>query len=196
MAVILSLSTLFASQGLAFEKRPIRFDRDLKGLGLIAGQPLSARYQLWTSWRRAWYYDVGYNFDKAITGSANYTFYFYDVKDLWKSKNKMNALLFFISPGVFAGYRTQTQTSSEQVLLGGRVVGGVEYAFAGRSFSLRAEVGPAVYVFGRTFSGLQGGLGLMYYFGGNSSKKSSESSKANDKNEEKSDDELLDELEI
>lgn len=173
-----------------------RFDKGTTGIGVVAGQPLLFRYQLWENWKRAYFFDGGYNFEKFFVGGINYLFYFYDVKDFWRTRSKSNALLFYLGPGAYLGYSTDSGNPNQSLVFSARGVGGAEYVFAGRGLSLRAEVGPAINIIGRTFLSVQGGVGITYYFGGASKKVSASDvpAKKNNKTKKTDDEEDLEDL--
>lgn len=148
------------------------FEKDQTSTSFFAGQPVFFRYNKFITWKRAWSLDAGYHFDGYPYLAANYTVYFYNVKDrLKEQKNFFNSLLFYTGPGVFVGPDFGEAKSDEKVKLGIRIFGGVEYIFKNSPWSITAELGPALFIQGDDFIGFQGALGLTYYIGGIKKKK-------------------------
>ena len=141
------------------------FEKGQSGFGFLLGQPLTLRYQRWTSWKTSLYFDGGYNLsDKTIIAATTYVFYFYDEKDTWRKKGKTNIFMFYAGPGLLAGFGLEEADSKNSTQLAARALGGVEYIWGLGHWSLRGEIGAAVFALGRTATQVQGGIGITYYF--------------------------------
>ncbi len=148
------------------------FDEGQTAISIFAGQPSFVRYDFWLNWKSALQFDVGYHFDKYFYASINYTSYFYNTRDfLRKQRNFWNSLLFYYGPGFFGGFASE-DTADESFKMGVRAFGGAEYLFDGQKYAIRAELGPAFFFQGSRFLGLQGALGLTYYWGDHSKNRS------------------------
>ena len=145
-------------------RRFLGFDSGNQGVGLLVGQPMLARYQYWFNWKRSLFVDVGYDWDRVAIAGASYSFYFYNVDDLWKARSVWNALMFYVGGGLFTGIGVGNADPNDRYQLGVRGYGGVEYLFGGSPWSVKLEVGPKLFVVGRTAAGLQMMLGAVYYF--------------------------------
>lgn len=154
-----------------FASRFVGFDPGQKGIGFLFGQPLDLRFEYWTQWKRALYFNGGYHTDKIALLGVDYALYSYDVMDHWRDSGLVNSLLFYYGPGIFGGKVLESSDPNDQMRLGGRLFGGFQYMFGGGQFSLRLEVGPSFHIFGDRFIQLWGGVGLAYYFGPSSFKR-------------------------
>lgn len=180
LVVMILLVSMVASNGWA-QKRPSRFvgfDEGQQGVGLLLGKPTGFRYSYWLNWRRNLMADLAYDFDGILYLHAHYGIYFYNAKDQLKRKQSSNRFLFYVAPGIQAGFRVQGTDKSSSVVLGVRPMGGVEYLFSDAKWSVRAEVGPTVNFIGRTLVGFSGYVGTTYYFGSKKKKASGSSTKS------------------
>lgn len=144
------------------------FEKGQSAISFFAGQPTFFRYDKFINWKRAWNVDFGYHFDKYPYLAANYTVYFYNIRDRLKGQEDFfNSLLYYAGPGVFFGPDFEEEKSSEKVKIGLRVFGGTEYIFRNSPWSLKAEIGPLFFIEGDDNNiGFTGMLGITYYIGG------------------------------
>lgn len=165
-AILLFSSSGFSEQAKNFEG----FEEGQSAVSVFVGQPSFVRLDYWLNWKTALFFDVGYHFDKYFYASADYAFYFYNARDfLKKERNFWNSLLFYAGPGFFGGFASE-DNADDSFKMGIRLFGGAEYLFAGQKYAIRAELGPTFFLQGDSFIGIQGALGLVYYFGDQSKK--------------------------
>lgn len=145
-------------------RRFLGFDEGNAGVGLLVGQPMLVRYQHWFNWKRSLFVDAGYDWEKIAIVGASYSFYFYNVDDLWKAKNIWNSMMFYVGGGVFTGLGVDNPDPNNRYQFGVRGYGGAQYLFGHSPWSIKLEVGPKVFLVGRTAAGLQLMAGVMYYF--------------------------------
>ncbi len=146
------------------------FQRGQSSIAIFAGQPTFVRYSKFLNWKRSWSFDAGWHFDKYPYFAGNYTFYFYDVRDRYKNQDFFNKLMFYSGPGVFLGPDFSEKDNDKKIKVGVRLFGGTEYIFLKTNLSLKAELGPALFIEGDKFFGFQAMIGLTYYIGGISPK--------------------------
>lgn len=167
------LCFLFSTTAQA-ETAPTRFQgfsRGQSGAGAIVGAPFSARYQRWMDFRNATFFSFGYSLDKYLVADANYAYYFLSEDDRWKMNNKVGQIFYSAFAGVTGGTYIGT-AKNEKARLGARIGGAFEYLLPDTTWVLRLEVAPVLYLSGTTTAGLQGGIGVMYYFDQGKKKKS------------------------
>ncbi len=172
--IVLVLALLFSTPAFAQKQDPefsrsknfAGFEEGQTAISLFLGQPTFARYDYWLHWRSALFFDFGYHWDRYLYGAINYAYYFYNTRDFLRKRDKniWNSLLFYGGPGFFTGF-SSGQSADTSVRLGVRIFGGVEYLFDGQKYSLRTEIAPAIYIQGQSAMGVQGMIGLTYYFG-------------------------------
>lgn len=133
------------------------------GLAGMIGQPISVRYQKWLNWKRAWNADLGYQLDEFLVFDANYVYYLLSEDDRWRMSQNVGTVMFSVFGGIVAGVYLG-EKREEESQLGLRAGGGFEYLLPKAIWSLRLEVSPVLYLSGRTSGGLQGGIGITYYF--------------------------------
>ncbi|PIT99320.1 MAG: hypothetical protein COT74_09960 [Bdellovibrionales bacterium CG10_big_fil_rev_8_21_14_0_10_45_34] len=156
--------TIFTSN--SYAQRFVGFDSGESGVALLVGKPSVVRYTTWANWRQNWNFDVGYDFEQVAIAGVSHAYYFYDVDDLWKrSRRNWNTFLFYAGAGLLSGLGLGTVDTNDKFRLGVRGFGGFEYLFSGGPWSLKGEVGPALYFTGRTTAGIIGMIGVAYYFG-------------------------------
>lgn len=141
------------------------FDEGDKGIGILLGSPLGLRYETWADWKRAYVIDAGYGAGRTMIGSVSHLWSAYDVEDYWRSSGLFNSLIFSYGLGAFFGYRLDAGDKTP-LQVGVRGLVGFQHMFGRGNFSLRVEVGPALAFVGDTALTVQGGIGLIYYFGG------------------------------
>lgn len=134
------------------------------GLGAILGWPFGARYQKWTTWKNAMFFDLGYQTDEFFMFSANYSFYLLSEDDRWHFDRKVGTILYNLFAGGVAGIHLGS-TRDERERIGIRGGGAFEYLFPASDWALRVEVSPVLFLTGTTAAGLQGGIIVMKYFG-------------------------------
>ncbi len=156
----LSCSLVFAqSQGTRFQG----FSRGQSGAGVLLGSPMSARYQRWLDWKTATFFSVGYSFEKFIMADANYAHYFLTEDDRWRNKEAVGAIMYSAFAGVTGGTYVGTATN-EKARLGVRAGGAFEYLLPESKWTIRLEIAPVLFLSGKTTAGVQGGVGVIYYF--------------------------------
>ena len=156
----LCCSLAFAqSQGTRFQG----FSRGQAGAGFLFGSPMSARYQRWLDWKTATFFSAGYSFEKFIIADANYAHYFMTEEDHWRNKQAVGSIMYSAFVGVTGGTYIGTATN-EKPRLGARAGGAFEYLLPDSKWAIRLEVAPVLYLSGKTTAGIQGGVGIMYFF--------------------------------
>lgn len=171
------------SQG---ESRFPGFKSGQYGLAGMIGQPISIRYQKWLNWKRAWNADFGYQLDEFLIFDANYIYYLLSEDDRWKMSQSVGTVMFSVFGGIVAGVYLGDKREEESQL-GLRAGGAFEYLLPKAIWSLRLEVSPVLYLSGRTSGGLQGGIGITYYFD-SKYKKRQETEPQSSESEDSSDD--------
>lgn len=147
----------------ADESRFPGFKSGQYGLAGMIGQPISIRYQKWLNWKRAWNADFGYQLDEFLVFDANYVYYLLSEDDRWRMSQSVGTVMFSVFGGIVAGVYLGDKREEESQL-GIRAGGAFEYLLPKAIWSLRLEVSPVLYLSGRTSGGLQGGIGVTYYF--------------------------------
>lgn len=155
------------------------------GLAGMIGQPISIRYQEWLNWKRAWNADFGYQLDEFLVFDANYVYYLLSEDDRWRMSQRVGTVMFSVFGGIVAGVYLGDKREEESQL-GLRAGGAFEYLLPKATWSLRLEVSPVLYLSGRTSGGLQGGIGITYYFD-SKTKKRQETGTQSDESEDSSD---------
>ncbi len=150
------------------------------GLGVLLGWPFGGRYQKWLTWKRAVFFDVGYQTDGFLVGGANYSFYLFSEDDRWRIKRSVGTILYNVFIGATGGYYLGDERE-ERIRLGIRPGGAFEYLFPASDWAFRAEVAPVVYISGKTAAGVQAGIVFMRYLGGEKSKSDSNRGKKKQK---------------
>jgi hypothetical protein len=124
------------------------------GIGFILGTPTGFSGSLPIGPSNAINAALGYK----VTGSANLHV---QGDYVWIHKNilpvESGTISAYYGPGAFA-------VAAKDAFLGIRVVGGVDYRFAGPPIQVFLEIGPGINIIPDTEANVGGGLGLRYYF--------------------------------
>lgn len=139
------------------------FRKGQYGWGGMIGQPISVRYQSWMNWKRAWFADFGYDLEEFLSFDANYSFYLLSEDDRWKIGKQVGTIMFSTFIGLNVGAYLGDK-KEEESRLGVRGGGSFEYLLPKSRWSLRLEISPVLYLSGHTTGGVQGGIGMTYYF--------------------------------
>ncbi|MBK9294286.1 MAG: hypothetical protein IPM57_07555 [Oligoflexia bacterium] len=162
------LTTFLSNQVLARttqQKRFVGFPESNRGWTFLLGEPIYARYSLFTNWKRAWNFSLGYSFSKLVVGSVDHVWYFYSVDDKVRELDFWNSLLFYLGVGAKAGMGLGGHDPNDNPQLGIRLVSGAEYVFVGSPWSVRLELTPEINLKGRAAFNIAAGVGLTYYIG-------------------------------
>lgn len=135
------------------------------GFGGILGYPFGARYQKWTSWKEAMFFDMGYQTDGFFMFGGNYSFYLLSEDDRWRMDRRVGTILYNLFGGGTGGIYIGSKRTEKQ-RLGIRAGGAFEYLFPASDWAVRVEVAPVLFLTGTEAAGLQGGIIFMKYFGG------------------------------
>lgn len=144
------------------------FKKDQSSVAAIVGVPIAVRYQRFTRPYQSYFFDVGIDAgDDTILASGSYSWYFLDEGDSWRSYDLSGTILYSVFVGGVAGYYTgDDDDDDEKYRIGARAGGAFDYLFPSHHWSLRVELAPMLYVAGRTAAGVQGGIGIVYFFDG------------------------------
>lgn len=148
------------------QKRFLGFPDNNRGWAFIAGEPIYTRYSLFTNWKRAINFSVGFSFNKLAMVSADHVWYFYDAEDKVRDVDFWNSLLFYLGGGLKLGVGTGGHDPNDNPQIGLRIVTGTEYIFVGSPWSLRFEIVPEINFKGRSAFNIAAGVGITYYMGG------------------------------
>lgn len=166
--IYITALTLICESTLAGNQNFSGFEKGQTSTSFFAGQPTFFRYNKFLGWKRAWSVDGGYHFDKYPYLAANYTVYFYSIRDRLKNDGEFfNSLSYYAGPGVFVGPDFDEEDSDKKMKFGIRAFAGSEYIFRNTPWSINIEIGPALYIEGEDDKlGFQGMMGVTYYIGG------------------------------
>lgn len=186
VCVFLTISFLVVPSALTQDAHSAQFPgfrTGQSGLGVVLGWPFGVRYQKWQTWKRATFFDLGYQTDGFLVGGANYSFYLFSEDDRWRVKQSVGTILYNLFVGATGAYFLG-KDREERARLGLRAGGAFEYLFPASDWAFRAEVAPVFYLSGTTAAGVQAGIVLLRYLGGE--KPSPVHKKNNKKREQKS----------
>lgn len=162
LIVIISLSgsaALAQTHGTKFQG----FSRGQYGVGALLGSPMSARYQRWLDWKTATFFSAGYSFEQFVMADANYAHYFLTEDDRWRDTQAVGSIMYSAFVGVTGGTYIGSD-KNEKARLGLRGGGAFEYLLPSSTWTIRLEIAPVLYLSGKTTAGVQGGVGIIYYF--------------------------------
>jgi hypothetical protein len=140
----------------------IGFRTGQNGFGVMGGWPtLNLRYQAWTNWKRAWFYNFALDSEGFVVLSFDRAFYFYDVKDQWRVTGAWSSAFFYTYLGGMYGQSIVSGLESRLGVEGGL---GIEYVLPNPEWTARVELGTSLHATGKDAAALHLGIGATYYF--------------------------------
>jgi hypothetical protein len=123
-------------------------------IGVIIGDPTGISIKKWLAGKHSIDFEIGWSFPgERIHIAVDYLSYFPE----WTKKHNLYPHL-----SVGSRLKMKAEQGNEQFILGIRFGGGVEYLCG--QFGLYAELYPVVDIVPETKPGLEGGVGIRYYF--------------------------------
>jgi len=145
-------------------KKRLGFRPGEKAFSFFLGQPSGIRYQQWLGFKKGYNLDLAYHTNEQVLVSANYLWYYYNVKDKIKRKDFWNATYFYYGPGLFTGKEFGDGAEEDDFLFGARVFIGLDYLFVNSNYSIRTEAALAKYIAGDDSFGFQLFVGFAYHW--------------------------------